>query len=541
MTRRIWSGLAIFVMLSSWTVATAWAQRPVLTTDTGMSEMDVGEPETGKADKERSDLELRRTLPNVVQEGPIDPDTYILGPGDLLQLDLWGRVLRSVPLEVSPEGEVFLPGSGTIQVSGQSLSWARNMIKKKVGDLFRGVNADVRLVRLRTFKVFVTGFVDSPGPVEVNSAMHASEAVRRAGPLKDASTRRIQVRRRTGEVLPLDMRLGETTGDLTKDPLLVDGDVIQVPRATEFVESNGAVGRSAIFELAPGDSLSTLLRLSGGTLASAVLDRALLLRFVDANARESLWVDLNDVEQGPGDVPLRDGDRLFVQHRAEYHVLPRVGIMGEVNRPGSYPIVVGTSRFSDLIDWAQGFRPLANRQAILLVRKSASEEKETDPEFDRLVRLPRTQMTESEYAKFQTRLAERKNTFRVDYTRLKRGGEDVDPLLQPDDFVRVEQLVSSVRVEGEVRRPGFVDYAPGRSLNEYVQLAGGYTDRALRRSVRVSRSLTGQVIPARSLHTVQPGDFIWVPERRDVDAWQVFRDVVGVAGQVAVIIFTLSR
>ena len=109
------------------------------------------------------------------------------------------------------------------------------------------------------------------------------------------------------------------------------------------------------------------------------------------------------------------------------------------------------------------------------------------------------------------------------------------------DVIRVDRFVPTVRIEGQVKRPGFVDYAPGRSLGEYVQLAGGFTERSSRNTIRVSRSLTGQIIPARSLKSVQPGDFIWVPERRDVDAWVAFRDIVTVAGQFAVVIFTLSR
>jgi hypothetical protein len=43
------------------------------------------------------------------------------------------------------------------------------------------------------------------------------------------------------------------------------------------------------------------------------------------------------------------------------------------------------------------------------------------------------------------------------------------------------------------------------------------------------------------LKGVLPGDFIWVPERRDIEAWTAFRDIVTVVGQVAVIIFTLSQ
>src|SRR5262249_53912406 len=145
------------------------------------------------------------------------------------------------------------------------------------------------------------------------------------------------------------------------------------------------------------------------------------------------------------------------------------------------------------------------------------------------------------YAVFQTKLAERKNSFRVDFDRMQKNGKDVDPLLQSGDLVRVDELVPSVRVEGEVRRPGYVEFTPGRSFGDYVDLAGGYTGRAARGKVQVSRSVTGQVLPASSAQTIGPGDFIWVPERRDIDAWQVFRDIVAVGGQIAVIVLAAKK
>jgi protein involved in polysaccharide export with SLBB domain len=296
------------------------------------------------------------------------------------------------------------------------------------------------------------------------------------------------------------------------------------------------------------DSLHTLIQLAGGTLPSAIRDKALLVRFVAAGQRESLWVDLDRVAGGEQDPPLRDGDHLFVQFRSGYHVLPTVEIQGEVEHPGTYPIVLGQDRFSNLVRWAGGFRPQANRSAIHLVREIGSPNEsdkltpaQKDLEFDRLARLPRSGMTESEYTKFQTKLAEQKNAFLIDWASIQKGSSDVDPLLQEGDVVRVDRLVQTVRVEGEVRRPGFVDYVPGRSLREYIDLSGGFTDRASKSTIRVSRSLTGQVIPARSVKSIQPGDFVWVPERKDVDTWAVVRDVVAVASQVAVLVFTLSR
>lgn len=484
-------------------------------------------------------LELKRLTPLVAQPGPIDPDKYLLGPGDVLEIDLWGPLTRNIPLVVSPEGTILIPGRGPVPVAGKTLGWMRNRLLEVVAATYRGVHAEVRLVQLRTFKVFMIGAVKNSGPMEVSSVTRASEAVTLAEPQPGASRRNIEVRRRDGSTQRLDLDRFNATGSERFDPTLVDGDVVVVGRTREVIGVAGGVSQPGSFEYAVGDSLSTLLTLSGGPLPSATPERALLVRFDSAAQRESVWVNLLEIQGGKGDLALRDGDQLFVGTQSRYHDLPAVAIVGEVEHPGSYPIEVGRDRFTDLVRWAGGFRPYANQGAVVLVREPAATE--NDPEFDRLARLSRSEMTESEYAKFQTRLAERKNSFRLDWSRIQKGGTDVDPLLVGGDVVRVDQLVPSVRIEGQVRRPGLVDYLPGRKLTEYVDLAGGFTDRAARSNISVSRTLTGQVVPASSVTGLQPGDFIWIPERRDVDAWAVFRDVVTVATQVAVLIYTLSR
>jgi protein involved in polysaccharide export with SLBB domain len=492
-----------------------------------------------KLDRAKADLELKRAVaaPVVTQAGVIDPKAYILGPGDGLEIDLWGRIVRAIPLEVSPEGKVFVPGKGPLDVGGQTLEWARDRIQRQISELYVGVRSDVRLTRLRTFKIYLTGLVKIPGAIEVNSATRASEAIAAIGLMPDASRRNIQVRHLDGRVHRLDLDAFELAGRQDRNPRLIDGDVISVPRARNYVNIDGAVARPANYELADGDSLSTLMELAGGLLPAAAPERALMVRFSSATDHDSIWVDL---ASGAQDMPLQDGDRMFVLFRPEYHRLPSVGVFGEVERPGTYPITPGRDRLTDLVRWANGFRPDANRAALFLLRETASTS-ERDAEFERLVRLSRNEMTESEYARLETMLAERRNGFRVDWNRLQQGSTDIDPLLQDGDVLRVDKLVPSVRVEGQVKRPGFVDYAPGRTVSEYVQMAGGFTERSARSSVRVSRGFTGQIVPARSLRVVQPGDFIWVPDRRDVDAWAVFRDIVTVAGQMAVIIFTLGR
>lgn len=480
--------------------------------------------------------EVTRLAPPILQAGPVDPETYVVGPGDELELNLWGRVARVIPLDVSPEGRIFLPGRSALDVIGHTLAWTRTQILKVVSDQFVGVRADVRLVRLRTFKVYLSGDVKTRGPVEVNSATRASEPVSQVGLIEHASRRNIEVHHTDGTVDRLDLDRIELVGLQDHNPLLRDGDVIMVPTAMRFGEVAGAVAHSGRYELAPGDSIHTLVALAGGLLPSASPGRTLMVRFTSAVDRESLLVDLDDPASSR---PLRDGDRLFVQFRPEYHELPAVGITGEIERPGTYPIVPGRDRLSDLVRWAGGFRPTANRASVRLTRETVVAE-EHDPELDRLSRLSRNEMTVSEYTKLETKLAERSNSFRIDWNQVQPGSA-TDPLLQRRDLIQIDRFVPTVRVEGQVKRPGYVDYAPGRDLSDYVQLAGGFTERSARTSIRVSRAVTGQILPARGLKAVLPGDFIWVPERRDVDAWSAFRDIITVGGQVALIIFTLSR
>ena len=503
----------------------------------GAPTMPSQQTSTTTADDERNRQRLLESLDS--QAGPIDAERYVLGPGDVLQLEFWGRVERSVTIPVDPQGKIFVKGYGALDLGGQTLAHAQREMARIVQQRFVGVKTQLLLLRMRRFKVYLSGQVARSGAVEVTPVMRASELVTRIGLVEGASRRNIAVRRRDGSVARLDLTLYERAGRTDQDPLLLDGDVLFVPASKEFIEVHGAVANPGRYECASGDSLSTLLQIGGGLLPSA-RRRALLVRFDGPSRRDSTWFDIDEHEVAEINPSLRDGDHVFVYFTADYHVLPQVEILGEIARPGRYPIVIGFDRLSNVVYMAQGFRPLADRSTILLVRGSQRAE-QADPEFERLARLSRSEMTESEYAVFQTKLSTRTNSVRVDFAQIEKRGEDVDPLLRDGDLIRVEQRVPSVRVDGQVRRPGWVQYAPGRTVAEYVELAGGYTGRASRDNMRVSHSQTGQVIPARSVASIEPGDFIWVPERRDVDGWAVFRDIITVAAQIAVIAVAFRR
>jgi polysaccharide biosynthesis/export protein len=477
--------------------------------------------------------------------GPVDPDVYVLGPGDVLLLNLWGRVSRSVPIEVGPEGGVLIPGSAPLGVSGRTLSDVRADVLRRMGLQYRGVSMDLRLARPRTFRVYLTGQVHRPGPVEASGALRVGDVLTGALLLDKASHRRIELLRADGSRESCDLELFLQTGDAGMNPWLRDGDVIQVPSATEFIHVQGAVARPGRYELGVRDSLRTLLRLSGDPLPSAVADRALLVRFRDAFTPESLWVSLDDVYSRRQNPALQDGERMYVYFIPQYHQQHEAVILGEVQRPGTYPIVEGRTRLSDLVSSAHGFQVGADLSAVrvhrlstLAAEKDGTLATEKDQELDRLLRLSRNDLTSSEYEMLRTRLAGQREDYRVDWTRLE-GNKDLDLLLRDGDVVRVERLVSSIRVDGEVRRPGILNFMRGESVEDYVAQAGGYTDRAWRGKVRVTRAVTGQTLLARSVRTLDPGDFVWVPEKPDVTIWQQSREILTALASVATIVIAI--
>ena len=476
-------------------------------------------------------------LPPVELAGPVDPAVYRVGPGDLLFLHLRGQVTRNIPLEVGPEGTVLLPDEGLVSVAGRTLADVRADIIARMHRRYRDVQMELRLARPRTFRIYLTGQVKAPGPVLANGAWRVGDVLVNGMLVDGASRRCIELLHSDGTREFCDLELFLQTGEATWNPWLRDGDIIQVPSATEFVYAQGAVARPGRYELGVRDSLRTLLRLSGDPLPSAEVDRVLLVRFKDPFTPESLWVNLDDVYSRRKNPVLEDGERLYIYFIPQYHEQHEALILGEVRRPGTYPITEGHTRLSNLVAAAADFQLGADLSAIRVHRRSALTA-EKDQELDRLLRLSRNDLTSSEYEMLRTKLAGLREDYRVDWVRLQ-GNNDLDLLLRDGDVVRVERLVSSIRVDGEVRRPGILNFVRGENVESYVAQAGGYTDRAWRGKVRVTRSVTGQTLLARNVRTLDPGDFVWVPEKPDITVWEQSREILTALAQVATIVIAI--
>ena len=473
--------------------------------------------------------------------GPIDAATYVLGPGDVVRVVFSGPLLQEVTVDVGPEGTVVIPDHGAIHLGGLTLDQARAEVRRRIGAVMRrDVRIDLELARVRQLRVFLAGDVKMNGPIELPATARVSDALA-GGTLVEVSgsRRNLELRHRDGTKELADLERMTRLADRGGDPVVRDDDVIYVPPAREWIFADGAVAHGGRFERAPDDSLHRLLALAGGVVSTARREHALFLRWTSPTTRESTWVDLGDVESGHFDPALRDGDRLMVYFLADYHRYEGASIFGEVTSPGHYPLTSGVTRLSDLVRAAGGFLPRADLSGIHVYRPRP-DAGETDTEVERLSRLSRNEMTSSEYEVLRTRLAQRRPDFRVDWNRIAKVPA-TDIVLQEGDVVRVDPVAASVRVDGQVRRPGLVRYEPGASLERYVDDAGGFSRHAARGQTLVTRAVTGQTLPAREVESIEPGDLIWVPERPDRTIWQNFGTLITVAAQVATLIIAVRR
>jgi protein involved in polysaccharide export with SLBB domain len=491
-----------------------------------------------KIDAARQDKAASRmeSLSPTAIAGPVDPDRYRVGPGDRFLLVLTGGVSKTVELTVSPEGTLTLPDVGTLDVSGATLRAVRARALETLRREYHGVSVDLRLDRPRVFRVYVTGRVKRPGGRDATGASRVSDLITPDDLLEDASTRRIEIRHPDGAHLTADLGRFLLTGDASGLPYLGDGDVVNVPVASSFAYAFGAVATPGRYELLEGDSLGTLLRMAGGTLPSAVRNRALWLHWGAAPHPDSLWLDLDAASFPSG--ALGDGDRLFVYFKADYRIQHSVTVTGEVARPGDYPIEEGRTRLSDVVAQAGGFLPAADLSAIR-VRRANTDASEHDIELERLLRLSRNDLTLSEYEGLQTRLAARREDYRVDFRNIEGKDGASNLLLHSGDVVRAERLIAAIRIDGQVNQPAILTYRSDLRLADYIRQAGGFTSRAWKGKIRITRAVSGQTLPVSSVDALDPGDFIWVPEKPDVTVWQQTREVLTAIAQVATIVIAI--
>lgn len=486
---------------------------------------------------------------DAAQDNPLVPPDYILRPGDELAVAIWGSVDAELRLQIDRSGRVTIPRVGPVMLSGVRFADAQDVISRRVASVFRNFQLSVSLGQLRGQRVYVTGFVAKPGAVSVSSLSTAVQALMLAGgPSSAGSFRNIELRRAGALVARLDLYQLLLRGDRTGDQLLQADDVLHVGPIGAQVALIGAVNQPAIFEVRPGETIDDVLRMAGGF--SAVADgRRITLERIDAAFTGGLTELPFPIV---GQFSLANGDVMRAFNIADVvgptgQKRKRVRVEGEVARPGEY-VLPAASTLHDALQAAGGLTPNAYLYGSEFTRESVRQTQQQN--YERALRDFETQTTAAAATRRTNNIEEAAaltsasaaNSRLIEQLRaLKPNGRMVlnltpqstdlpELMLEDGDRLSIPARPTTVGVFGSVFSTGSYLHLPGRTVGDYLRLAGGPTRGGDNGSVFVIRA-NGSVISSLqasnwmsrgnqiSGQTAEPGDTVFVPEEMNKTTW----------------------
>ncbi|KGJ93070.1 SLBB domain-containing protein [Colwellia psychrerythraea] len=273
------------------------------------------------------------------------PADYIVGPGDKISIQVFGKEKDELELTVNREGQIIFPAHGPFTVSGLSFNEMKRLLTARIKEKVIGVDVVVGIASLRSMRVFVLGDAHKPGPYTLSSLSSITHAIFAAGGISDiGSLRNIQLKRAGKLVTTLDLYDLLIKGDSRSDVLLQSGDVIFIAPKGNTISVEGEVRRPAIYELSQNENFNDVLAMSGGLLPTAFAKTTRVERYNQDSLRTVVNVDLT--KKSDLDKKAHAGDAVYVMKAAEMFE-QSITVIGAVTRPGKYQWQTG-QRITDI-------------------------------------------------------------------------------------------------------------------------------------------------------------------------------------------------
>ncbi len=537
------------------------------------------------------------------------PLDFKLGPGDEVIISLWGETNLRKTFRINKDGSIFYENVGFINLSNKTLQEAEKTIFQELSKIYSTLNSSENSTKLllelgavKSINVYFSGETKAPGIHLIHPFSDIFTALIQAGITDNGSLRNIKLTRQGQLINEFDFYSFFINGDDTfSDIRVLDGDIIHIPVVSKRVKIGGEIIRDGYFELSNDETLSDLITYAGGfthrASSNVILDSVLptLVRDSDDNALKSKSISIKDFSN----TNLNNGDSVNVPSISS--VETKAEIFGRVKSPGQYP---ASSSLKDVLDLAGGFDDPLYRKTILddeivIVRKD--ENQFYGLEF----KIPYTESAQFRLVPgdkifvYENSLYE--NLFSVTINgevnkrgsfQLKKGmtigdainlaggftelanqdaitvtevftstdnlGNQVEETSQVNDanidfeltdgsIVNILPIENVVRVEGNVYNPGLVTYSKGKTVNKYINLAGGPKPNTLSTRIYVKRAngRIKKVTLFQGIGTiVRPGDTIFVPEDlnpKDFNITSFIADLATTLANIAAILVIIDN
>lgn len=449
------------------------------------------EPDLGKAPSDifGHDFFISKGLGMIPTYNAPAPESYIIGAGDEVSIDLWGSATKSISGIVAKDGSINVSGYGPVYLAGMTVANAEKALRSRLSQVYSGLangttNLKLSLGRIKGVTVNVLGEVNAPGVYNMPSLSSVVSAVYMAGGITEsASVRCINLYREGRLVAVFDLYKFIFNGEYDAGLRLRENDIISVSSHQNIVKINGAVVRPMKYEMLDGESVADLVKYAGGfeTLAAGMvhIDR----RTSDVSlAYDVLKDNLSSFSLEGGDEAYAPGTRVRYKNR--------LAVAGAVLHGGVYTLSDEIKSVKDLVLAAGGLTEDAYTERAYISRYDKS---------DKLYMVG----------------------FNLD--DVMSGRQDV--LLQSNDSLHIFAGVDlrpeyTVEIRGEVNVPGVFEYAEGMTLSDLIVMAGGATASAAMSAIEIASrgdDKHGKVVdlnieanPEQADYVLQPYDMVFI-------------------------------
>ena len=383
------------------------------------------------------------------------PQNYRLGPGDEVNIDIWGASQESISETISPDGYITIEGVGVVQLGGLTVSQAKSRLRQVVGPRYQDSQIELTLGQTRTITISVTGEVKTPGTYTMSAFATVYNALYMAGGPNDIGTlRSIKVFRGGRQISSVDVYAFLLNGHLTGDVRLQDNDIITVGPYESLVCIAGKVKRPMYYEMKKTESAATLLRYAGGFTGDAFTKSIRVNR--KAGAMYSVFsvgeFDMNDFRMMDEDSVYVDSTFVRYQNTAE--------VIGAVFHPGHYQVGGHITTVKSLIEACGGLTEEAIGQHAVMHRTRPNRSLEV---------------------------------LSVDVSGILEGTSPDVPLKSEDVLYiasnEEKEADKTITIHGEVPYPGTYKYAANQTVEDAILQAGGLTNAASLAKVDVARRI----------------------------------------------------
>lgn len=483
-------------------------------------------------------------------EGSIDPNEYVVGPGDIFNVMIGGVTPIELPLTVSVSGMLPLPEIGPVQAGGRSLEEVKQNAMDLLESRYSNAPISISLTQARSFYVHVTGTITRTGRYLMLPQSRVSDVIQQAlssgilttrqttddvkfdftmpergfrpeaNEVYKPSLRNVRIMHSDGTENLVDFTRYQTTGNTDHNPILRDGDRINVPAYhanQEGVRISGDVAWPGLYDWRPDDTVMSIMDMATG---GRILDGAVqvrVLRWEEGGYVTVLDQSIMSLDEGSiASQQLMPGDHINVYE----HRTATASIEGWVTYPAEYRIEDGVTTLSQLLELAGGLKEGANPNAAILERTTS----------DNLTDVPEMPMTTEQQLPLRGKQAveEFGQGFQKPYSGEigsymsvnvagALAGTSEDIVLYDGDRIIFPRDEGTILVTGHVPQPGYVTFISGMSARHYVERAGGLGPSA--HKVYIYDGSSGTVRTGLN-EQIHPGDTIFVDWLKELTVMQ---------------------